>query len=109
MTVSEAIEKLRACSQINIQANWRYWQTDIPITETQSNWLKSPIAQLNAKNHITWSSGKQVLWLAQRLVIPHNLQGYPLEGLTLRLALTWWAEAAQIFVNNCLVQDRRLI
>jgi alpha-mannosidase len=46
-----------------------------------------------------------VLWLAQRLVIPQNLQGYPLDGLSLRLALTWWAEAAQIFVNGVGVQE----
>jgi len=30
--------------------------------------------------------------------------GYPLSGLTLRLALTWWAIDAQIFVNGALVQ-----
>ncbi len=30
--------------------------------------------------------------------------GYPLAGLTLRLALTWWAIDAQIFVNGALVQ-----
>jgi len=45
-----------------------------------------------------------VLWLAQRLIIPHDLQGYPL-GVILRLALTWWAEAAQIFVNGVAVQE----
>ncbi len=45
------------------------------------------------------------MWLGQHLVVPHDLQGYPLAGLALRLALTWWAEDAQIFVNGQLVQE----
>jgi len=45
-----------------------------------------------------------VLWLAQRLIIPHDLQGYPLQVIP-ALALTWWAEAAQIFVNGVAVQE----
>ena len=45
------------------------------------------------------------MWLGQRFVIPQDLQDYPLTGLALRLALTWWAEAAQIFVNGQLVQE----
>ncbi|RMF69782.1 MAG: alpha-mannosidase, partial [Cyanobacteria bacterium J069] len=59
---------------------------------------------LNAKGHIPWPRGRQVLWLAQEIVVPETLAGYPLTGLTLRLALTWWAEDAQIFVDGHLVQ-----
>ena len=103
--IYEAINKLRSCSQVNIQANWRCCPADFLIAETtQVNWLNCSIAQLNAKSHIAWSGGQQVLWLAQRLVIPQDLQGYSLDGLSLRLAMTWWAEAAQIFVNGALVQ-----
>ena len=43
-------------------------------------------------------------WLAQKWVIEHDLNGYPLAGLALRLALTWWAEDAKIFVNGQLIQ-----
>jgi len=104
--ISEAIEKLRSCSQVNIQANWRYWETDLPIAEViQSDWLNCVVVQLNAKGHIAWLAKQQVLWLAQRLVIPQDLQGYSLDGLSLRLALTWWAEAAEIFVNGARVQE----
>lgn len=104
--ISEAIEQLRSCTQVNIQANWRCCFTDLTIAEaTQSDWLNFPVAQLNAKRHIAWSGGQQVLWLTQRLVIPQNLQGYPLDGLSLRLALIWWAEAAQIYVNGIGVQE----
>jgi len=45
-----------------------------------------------------------VLWLAQKVVIPKIYRGF-LEGLCLRLALTWWAEAAQIYVDGCLIQE----
>lgn len=103
--ISEAIERLRSCSQVNIQSNWRCWSVDIPITAvTASDWLHYPLAELNAKGHIAWSSGRQVLWLAQKFVFPDDLHGFGLDGLSLRLALTWWAEAAQIFVNGIEVQ-----
>ena len=105
-SIYEAVNKLRSCSQVNIQTSWRYCAVDLPITEIpQYDWSNCPVAQLNAKGHVAWAAGQQVLWLAQRLIIPHDLQGYPLQGLSLRLALTWWAEAAQIFVNGVAVQE----
>jgi alpha-mannosidase len=104
--ISAALAQLRSCSQVNIQANWHCCTTDLSIAEvTQFDWLKCPVAPLNTKEHIAWSAGKQVLWLAQRLVIPQDLHGYSIEGLCLRLALTWWAEVAQIYVNGCLIQE----
>ncbi|GAB4460633.1 MAG: hypothetical protein OHK0037_08170 [Elainellaceae cyanobacterium] len=68
---------------------------------TWKTWGKIP---LNAKGHIPWTKGRQVLWLAQEIVVPDALEAYPLAGLTLRLALTWWAEDAQIFVDGQLAQ-----
>ncbi|HEY9875014.1 MAG TPA: alpha-mannosidase, partial [Candidatus Obscuribacterales bacterium] len=61
--------------------------------------------ELNTKSYITFTAGRQLLWLGQKFVIPQDLQGYPVAGLSLRLALTWWAELAQIFVNGGLVQE----
>ena len=63
------------------------------------------LVQLNAKEHIAWTGGKKVLWLVQRFVVPQNLQGYPLAGLSLRLALVWWADSAEIYVNGELVLE----
>jgi alpha-mannosidase len=103
--ISAAIAQLRSCSQVNIQATWHCCTTDLAISEvTQFDWFNCSVAPLNAKGHIAWSAGK-VLWLAQKVVIPQNLHGFSLEGLCLRLALTWWAEAAQIYVNGCLIQE----
>ena len=104
--LSEAITRLRSLTQTSIQAGWRYCDEDLPIAQaTQPDtWHDWPIAPLNEKDHIAWTKGEHVRWLGQRITVPHDLHGYPLAGLTLRLALTWWAIDAQIFVNGALVQ-----
>ncbi|MBD2559546.1 MULTISPECIES: alpha-mannosidase [Nostoc] len=104
--ISQAIEQLRSFCQVNLQSNWLYQECDLIITDVVaadlSNW--QPV-QLNAKEHIAWTGGKKVLWLVQRLVVPQDLQGYPLAGLSLRLALVWWADSAEIYVNGELVLE----
>ncbi|YAF97667.1 MAG: alpha-mannosidase [Nodularia sp. CChRGM 3473] len=104
--ISETIEQLRSCCQVNIQSTWLYQESDRDITEISasdlSNWQ---LVQLNARKHIAWTGGKKVLWLMQRVVVPQDLQGYPLAGLSLRLALGWWADAAEIYVNGKLVLE----
>lgn len=108
--ISDAISKLRSCSQLDMRSSWHCHAADISISEVMgnlasgnyANWV---VGNLNHKGHVPWSSGQQVLWLVQKLVIPETLQGYPLAGLSLKLALTWWAESAQIFVNGQLVQE----
>jgi alpha-mannosidase len=104
--ISEAIEKLRSCCQVNIQSSWLYQEHDQVITEVAasdlSNW--QPV-ELNTKEHIAWLGGKKVLWVVQRLVVPQDLQGYPLAGLSLRLALVWWADSAEIYINGKLALE----
>ncbi|NEP02396.1 MAG: alpha-mannosidase [Symploca sp. SIO2E9] len=106
-SLSGAIEKLRSLTQIDVQTNWRCYQQDIPIAiATESHrWQNWSTVEINSKGYIVWSAGHQVMWLAQRFIIPQNLKGYPLEGLSLRLALKWWAEDAKIFVNGKLVHS----
>ncbi|WP_392480079.1 alpha-mannosidase [Nostoc sp. C110] len=104
--ISQAIEQLRSFCQVNLQSSWLYQESDLIITDVVaadlSHW--QPV-QLNAKEHIAWTGGKNVLWLVQRLVVPQDLQGYPLAGLSLRLALLWWADSAEIYVNGELVLE----
>ncbi|MFB2935320.1 alpha-mannosidase [Aerosakkonemataceae cyanobacterium BLCC-F154] len=109
--ISAAIEKLRQLSQLDIISNWHYSPIDINLSdlETSGFWENSPTVQLNNKGHVIWEAGNKVLWLAQKLIVPETLTGYPLTGLSLRLALTWWAEDAQIFINNQLVQSGDLL
>ncbi|MEH2027623.1 alpha-mannosidase [Nostoc sp.] len=104
--ISQAIEQLRSFCQVNLQSTWLYQESDLIITDVVaadlSHW--QPV-QLNAKEHIAWTGGKKVLWLVQRLVVPQDLQGYPLSGLSLRLALVWWADSAEIYLNGELVLE----
>lgn len=104
--ISQVIEQLRSFCQVNLQSTWLYQESDLIITDVVtadlSDW--QPV-ELNAKEHIAWTGGKKVLWLVQRLVVPQDLQGYPLAGLSLRLALVWWADSAEIYVNGELVLE----
>ncbi|MBF2075413.1 MAG: alpha-mannosidase [Synechococcales cyanobacterium C42_A2020_086] len=105
-TISDAIRRLRLLNQLDIQSRWRGHLGELPVSQaTQaSTWSAWTALTPNARNHIAWEKGR-VLWLGQRITVPHNLQGYYLQGLTLRLGLIWWAELAQIFVNGRLVQE----
>ncbi len=104
--ISEAIEQLRSYCQVNLQSTWLYQESDWNIADVAASDLSQwTPAQLNEKGNIAWTAGKKVLWLVQKLVVPQDLQGYPLAGLSLRLALVWWADAAEIYVNGELVQE----
>ncbi|BAY12554.1 alpha-mannosidase [Calothrix sp. NIES-2098] len=104
--ISAAIEQLRSCCQVNLQSTWLYQESDWSITEVAAlNLSQWKPVELNPKGNIAWTAGKKVLWLAQKLVVPQDLQGYPLSGLSLRLTLLWWADAAEIYVNGELVLE----
>lgn len=101
--IHKTIERLRQLTEVDVQNNWYSSSEETSIDSIDSsNWK---IAQLNDKRYITWSSGHQIQWLTQKFIIPNHLQSYPLDGLSLRLGLTWWAEDVQIFVNKKLVQS----
>ena len=102
-TISLAIARLRQLTQIDVKKNWRYFTDDFSIDELGT--AHGENAEPNEKGYLVWSSGSQVRWFRQKIIIPQDLQGYPIDGLTLRLVLTWWAEDAQIFVNGNLVQQ----
>ncbi|MCC3543931.1 MAG: alpha-mannosidase, partial [Microcoleus sp. PH2017_22_RUC_O_B] len=100
--ISEVVEKLRRLSQVEVQSGWRYCDADSAAVGSVGISNKQ-VVELNEKGHIAWPSGKQVVYLGQKFVIPDNLHGYPVVGLRLLLGLTWWAEDASIFVNGELV------
>ncbi|XHX76316.1 MAG: hypothetical protein RBJ76_17965 [Stenomitos frigidus ULC029] len=105
--LSEAITRLRSLTQISIQADWRYCDEDLPIAQATQpeTWHDWAIAPLNEKDHLAWTKGSRVRWFGQVITVPQDLQGYPLTGLTLRVAATWWATNAQLFVNGTFVQE----
>ncbi|MFM7364703.1 MAG: alpha-mannosidase [Cuspidothrix sp.] len=103
-SISTAIEHLRSCCQVDIMSDWRYQKTDRVTTDfipfSLTDW--QPVA-LNEKGHISWTGGKQVLWLVQKFSVPESLHNFPLTGLSLRLALVWWADTAAVYINDKLV------
>ncbi|MEG3859898.1 alpha-mannosidase, partial [Microcoleus sp. herbarium12] len=100
--ISEVVEKLRRLGQVEVQSGWKYCEGE-PADGGLVGISNTKVAELNGKGHIAWPSGKQVVFLEQKFVIPDNLHGYPVVGLRLLLGLTWWAEDAAIFVNGELV------
>lgn len=101
--ILDTLDKIRQLVQIDIQTNWYYLEQDLSIDEI--NITQAKPVQLNDKRYIIWSPGHQVQWLIQKIIIPSNLKNYPLEHLTARLLLTWWAEDAKIYINGKLVQE----
>jgi alpha-mannosidase len=100
--IAQSINQLRQLTQTDRIDRWHGRLGEQPMLPP--DWQAWDCLPLNAKRHIAWSKGRQVLWLVQRICVPDTLSGYPLSGLTLRLRLGWWAEEAQIFVNGTLVQ-----
>ncbi len=101
--ISTTIQQLRKFTKIDIQNQWRYCQENISISALK-NLDAWKLATTNERKHIAWEKGKKILWLGQKLIIPPDLNGYFLNDLSLRFGLTWWAESAEIYVNEKLVQ-----
>jgi alpha-mannosidase len=105
--ISAAIAQLRRLTQLNVQSGWRSHWGDFPTSQAPEadSWQSWAAVSLNDRGHVAWDKGEKVLWLGQRVVVPPQLQGYAIEGLTLRLDLGWWAIDTQIYVNGELVQQ----
>ncbi len=93
--IYDVLAQLRRSTQLNVQDRWFF-------SEDNTNWLS---AEPNEKDNLVWPAGKQVRYFAQTLTVPCQLQLYPLKGLALRLKLSWWAQDAQIYIDNILVQQ----
>lgn len=91
---------LRQCNQRSLQDQWFAYESQGAIDPL----MDYPLP-LNDRGHIAWDKGRSVLWLGQDVQLPKTWNGYPLAGLTAKLALTWWAEEAIVFVNGQPVQE----
>ncbi|NCQ03444.1 MAG: alpha-mannosidase [Cyanobacteria bacterium] len=103
MNLQTIIKELRKLTELEIQNNWYISDEDLdkPPLNITEKWLKGIV---NEKNYLVWEKGSKVRWFSQQIVIPESLNNsYPLKGLSLRIALTWWAQSAQVFVNGELV------
>jgi alpha-mannosidase len=100
---SDTISKLRDLVQRDVIPDWQVCEQDCAIFDLPSQVFTKLTP--NEKNYLVWEKGRKVRWFYQVFVIPTALQTYPLVGLTLRLALTWWAELAEVFINGQKVQE----
>jgi alpha-mannosidase len=103
MNLQKTINQLKKLTELNIQNNWYFSDDNLdnaPLNISE-NWQQGIV---NQKNYLVWEKGNKVRWFAQKIIIPQSLDNdYSLDNLSLRIALTWWAEFAQIFVNGQLV------
>ncbi len=75
LTITGAIAHLRSLTQLEVQADWRIWGADLSIAQVmQLDWLQQPLATRNAKGHLAWAKGSQVVWLYQQFVLPEALK-----------------------------------
>ncbi len=103
--LSETIARLRAQTTRSQQDQWRMSAEPYTIADLQGGqWQQWAIAPLNDREHVAWARGRRELWLCQDIAVPSALAEFPLSGLYLRLALRWWAELAEIYVEGQLVQ-----
>ncbi|WP_035986735.1 alpha-mannosidase [Leptolyngbya sp. KIOST-1] len=101
------LDRLRTLSQKDVRSTWHgsLGASAGPSSPSADHWSTWPLAALDDRGYVVWPKGQVPLWLHQRLTWPTDLNGYPLEGLTARLALRWWAHQADIFINGELVQS----
>jgi alpha-mannosidase len=105
-SIPSTITRLRSLSQQDVQPLWH--QSPEPCPELSlplhhNAWQSWPRVCLNSRQHIAWQRGHSLLWLHQRFTWPQDLNGYPLAGHTAKLALRWWADQAELYVNGDLV------
>lgn len=102
MTIEQIINKLKSLTELDIQNNWFFTDQSLekPPLTIEENWQQGKV---NEKQYLVWEKGNKTRWFAQKIIIPHNLNKYPLENLSLRIGLTWWAEFAEIYINHQLV------
>ncbi|MGB8701209.1 MAG: hypothetical protein WCD18_17485, partial [Thermosynechococcaceae cyanobacterium] len=104
--IEAAIARLRHFSQWEALKTWLRWDEDLQTAQAcdPATWTAWKPAELSDRGYVEWPQGRQTLWLGQVFEMGRSLFEYPLEGLTLRLALRWWAEQADIYINGTHVQ-----
>ncbi|MEP0919289.1 alpha-mannosidase [Leptolyngbya sp. DQ-M1] len=96
------IERLRNLVQADAIEGWGVCE-DCAVEDISTQSFTK--IELNEKCYLVWEKGRKVRWFYQEFVLPEALNEYPLAGLTLRLALTWWAELAEVYINGRKVQE----
>lgn len=117
-TLAESLEiqlkRLRSLSLVSVQSSWQLLPaSDIGGAVAALAAAQAPdqrpaqgsSALLDHRGYVVWPQGKQCLWLGQWLQWPKAVNGFSVEGYQARLALRWWAELAEIYVDGELIQS----
>ncbi len=102
-TIEQCCDRLRQLSTHDIIDRWGITFDDAPTPPHPGDIDTLTRVELDDRRYALWPRGQVAAWFTTRIVIPETLQDYAIAGKTLRLALRWWAEDAQIFVNGDLV------
>ena len=102
-TITQCCDRLRRLSTHDLIETWAMC-LDAAMTpaeladsiETQTR----TVAELDERRYALWPRGRVTAWFTTAITVPDALEGYAIAGKTLRLALRWWAEDAQVFVNG---------
>lgn len=116
--IVSVLEKLCGLSRQDVQAGWHIRRVGTthqipdpnpqnyqaphpwPLSQEGEGGEEGARVEINGRGHVAWERGRRVLWLHQRFTWPEDLGGYPLAGLSAKLALRWWAELAEVYVNG---------
>ncbi|MGB0562291.1 MAG: alpha-mannosidase [Spirulinaceae cyanobacterium] len=101
-----AIARLRQLVQKDVQADWQVSDQDVDYGQHHDPLPPNSFipVELREDGAIVWPANCQVRWFQQKFTLPQAWDSFPLEKLCLRLALSWWAIDAQIFLDGQLVQ-----
>lgn len=104
--IAALVTLLRRQTEVDLQPQWRLAPPTVQFDRglNEQGWDSWPRAERNEKQHIAWPRGQQIIWLACCWTIPDRCDRWPVAGMALRLALTWWADAAEVYVDGQLVQ-----
>lgn len=103
---TDAIAQLQTLVQRDIQPQWRVFAGDVDHGQQHSPLPEAGLQAVEVQENgsIIWPANRQIRWFQQCITFPQAWSEFPLNNLVLRLALTWWATDAQIYLNGELVQ-----
>jgi alpha-mannosidase len=102
-TIEQCCDRLRRLSTQDLIDRWGITINEATTPPPHRETATAPRVELDDRRYALWPRGRVTAWFTAQLVIPATLHGYAIAGKTLRLALRWWADDAQIFVNGDLV------
>ena len=97
------IETFRSRSRRDLRAYWRRWGASPAECFALETWGRIHRPDWASRGLLIWPRGRQWLRLELDLAWPAEWDG--LEATQARLCLSWWAEAARLWVDGLLVQE----